>query len=216
MMAFFQWFHGGGIFMYAILAISIFSLYLFLRKSYMLFIKFSLAEDEVTQAVLRNVETDNIARAVQYCNVKAHPLMKILKAGLTRANKPEKEIRRAMEIAAADEIPELRRLTPIMPHMSNMATLMGLLGTIYGLMLVFQGMEGKDAVAAQKALAHGIAVAFRNTFVGLIVAIPTIIGYIILLDKQTKIIAKVDHGATALLDALINKNKKLHGNQSKE
>ena len=211
MIQFFQWFHGGGIFMYCILAVSIYTLFLFLTKAYTLFIKYRLPEDEVIQAVLRNVETDNIARAVQYCNVKAHPLTRILKAGMTRANKTEKEIRRGMEIVAADEVPNIRKGTPILPHMSNLATLMGLLGTIYGLMITFQGMEGKDTVAAQKALAHGIAVAFRNTFIGLIVAIPTIIVYIMLVGRQNKIMAKIDYGATSLLDMLLSKNKKIQG-----
>lgn len=205
-----NWFTGGGTFMWLILGVSIFSVMVILYKGYFLFLRYSIAEDEVIQAVIRNVETDNISRAVQYCNVKSHPLTSILKAGLARANKPEKEIRRAMEVAAADEIPNLKKGTNVLPHLSNLATLLGLLGTIRGLMIAFSGIEGGSSVERAQVLSKGISVAFRTTFFGLLVAVPIIVCYLILNGKFNKIMAKIEYGASSLVDVLVTKNKKLH------
>jgi biopolymer transport protein ExbB len=204
----FAWIHGGGIFMYAILIVSLVSLAVFIYKAMHLFLKCSIAEDEVTQSVVRNIESDNYARALQYCNVKDHPLTNIIKAGLSRANKSEKEIKRAMEVSASEEIPQIRKWINVLPHLSNLATLLGLLGTIQGLIIAFGGMESADAVARQKVLAQGIAVAFRTTFLGLSVAIPTIIFYLILTGKQNKLLAKIEYAAGVVVDAIVTKNKK--------
>jgi biopolymer transport protein ExbB/TolQ len=207
-MTLWNWFIGGGTFMFFILAISIFAFLVIIYKTYFLYFKYRIAEDEVTQAIIRNVETDNISRAIQYCNVKDHPMTAIMKAGLTRANKPEKEIRRAMEVAAADEVPNLKKFTNVLPHLANLSTLLGLLGTIRGLIIAFKGIEGGSSVERAQVLSKGISVAFTTTFFGLLIAVPIIIAYLILSGRFNKIMAKIEYGASALVDSLVTKNKK--------
>jgi biopolymer transport protein ExbB len=216
MIELFEEFNEGGPFMYLILILSIFTLAVIFQKMYFLFFKYRLSEDEVTQAVIKSVESNSFARAIQFCNAKEHPLTNVLKAGLIKANRPEKEIRRAMETAAAAEIPQLKKGTALLPQLSNVATLLGLLGTIRGLIVAFSGMEGGDAVKRQEALSKGIAMAFRATFFALSVAVMMILFYLVLLSKQNKIQAKMEHAAANLVDALAGKsNKNLIGSTQK-
>jgi len=211
----FNEFNAGGVFMYIILVVSIISLGMIIYKLHVLYIRYKISEEEITKAIVRQVENENYARAIQYCNAKPHPLMNILKAALMRANKPEKDIRRSVDIAASEEIPKIKKFTHILPHLSNISTMLGLLGTIRGLIIAFSGMEGGDAVKRQEALSTGIAIAFRATFFALSVAATLIFFYVILNSKQSAMITKMEHATTVLIDALVGKNnKKLMGQGS--
>ena len=211
----FDAFNEGGPFMYLILFLSVFALGVAIHRGYFLFFRYRLSEDEVTQAIVKSVESNSYARAIQFCNAKAHPLTNILKAGLIRANRTEREIRRGMEVAASHELPNLKKGTWLLPQLANAATLLGLLGTIRGLIVAFSGMEGGDAVKRQEALSKGIALAFSATFFALSAAVVMILLYLVLLSKQNKTIAKMEHAASSLVDTLVGKNKGLLGSQQK-
>ncbi len=206
-------FNEGGVFMYVILVISLFSLAMIIRKVFLLWIRYRLAEDEITKAILKQIEANNYARAIQYCNGKNHPLTAVIKAGLIRANKSEKEIRRAIEVAAADEIPRFKRGVNFLPHMANISTMVGLLGTIRGLILAFSGMSGGDAVKRQEALSSGIALAFRATFFALSVAAFLVFMFVVLSTKQNKMVEKMEHVITSVVDLVVTKNQRMLSSQ---
>jgi biopolymer transport protein ExbB/TolQ len=203
----------GGVFMYFILSFSIFALTMIIRKVYLLWVRYRLAEDEITKAVLRQIESNNYARAIQYCNGKNHPLTAIIKAALLRANKSEKEIRRGVEVAAADEIPRFKRGVAFLPHLANVSTMVGLLGTIRGLIHAFSGMEGGDAVKRQEALSTGIALAFNATFFALSVAATLVLAFVILNTKQNKMVEKMEHVVTTVVDMIVTKNARMLSSQ---
>jgi biopolymer transport protein ExbB len=209
MSSLFAEFNEGGPFMYAILTISLFALTMIIRKAYQLWYRYRLAEDEITKAILKQIESNNYARAIQYCNGRSHPLTAIIKAALIRANKSEKEIRRAVEVAAADEIPRFKRGVAFLPHLANISTMLGLLGTIRGLIIAFSGMEGGDAVKRQEALSTGIALAFRATFFALSVAVFLVLMFVVLNSKQNKILDKMEHVSTTVVDMIVTKNTRL-------
>jgi biopolymer transport protein ExbB len=199
-------FNEGGVFMYFILSLSLFAIGMVIRKFYLLFWKYRLAEDEISKAILKQIESNNYARAIQYCNGKNHPLTAILKAGLMRANKSEKEIRRAIEVAAADELAKFKRGVSFLPHFANISTMVGLLGTIRGLIMAFSGMEGGDAVKRQEALSTGIAIAFRATFFALSVAASLVFFFVVLQTRQNKMLEKMEHVVSTVVDMVVTKN----------
>ena len=199
-------FNEGGMFMYIILALSLFAIAMVIRKFYLLFWKYRLAEDEISKAILKQIESNNYARAIQYCNGKNHPLTTILKAGLMRANKSEKEIRRAVEVAAADELAKFKRGVSFLPHFANISTMVGLLGTIRGLIMAFSGMEGGDAVKRQEALSTGIAIAFTATFFALSVAATLVFFFVVLQTRQNKMLEKMEHVVVTVVDMVVTKN----------
>jgi biopolymer transport protein ExbB/TolQ len=133
----------------------------------------------------------------------------MIHAALTRANRSEKEIRRAVETQAVPELARFRKGTASLPQLSNLATLLGLLGTIHGLIISFSGMQGVDAAARQAALSKGVAVAFYNTFFGLTVATTTVVAYLIISSKQGRDLTKMEHLTAQVIDQLLTSPERL-------
>src|SRR5262245_47262192 len=120
-----------------------------------------------------------------------------------RAGRSEKEIRRAVETSGVVELSRFRKGTASLPQLSNLATLLGLLGTIHGLIISFSGMQGVDAATRQAALSKGVAVAFYNTFFGLTVATVTVVAYLLVSVKQGREMTRIEHALASLVDHLL-------------
>lgn len=197
----------GGIFIFMILTLSIAALTLIVRKSLLLVSTYRLNRKHLTRSIIQQIDASNFARAIQYCNVKVHPLTAILRAALLKANKSEKEIRRAIDTIASDEIPKFKRGIAALPHLSNVCTMLGLLGTIRGLIVAFSGMAAGDSARRQEALSSGIAIAFQATFFALSVAAAIVLAYVILNAQQNKALAEMEHAANTVVSALVEKNR---------
>jgi len=190
-------------FLFANMVVLLVGIALSAQRFHSLWIKYGGSVDDMLRQVLGFVESGSYAKAIQVCGTKDHPLNAIFKAALTRANRSEREIRRAVEAAAVDEIPKVRKGTAYMPQLSNMATLLGLIGTIRGLIESFSGMEGGDAATRQAALSKGISIAFYNTYFGLVVAVVIIAAYMVILGRQNKVIGQMEIGSAKLVDTLL-------------
>jgi len=198
----FEILNAGGIFMYGILATSLVSVFVILQRLWSLWVGFRLDTYKLASQVSALVKDGEYAKAMQLTG-GAHPLQRMMLAALMRANRSEKEIRRAVETTAVAELARFRRGTSMLPQLSNLATLLGLLGTIHGLIISFSGMQGVDAAARQAALSKGVAVAFYNTFFGLTVATTTVIAYLIVSVKQGREMTKIEHTMSSLVDQLL-------------
>jgi biopolymer transport protein ExbB len=192
----------GGIFMYGILAASFVAVAVILQRAYTLWFSFRLDVEGLRDRVIAAVDQGQFGQAAQLCG-GPHPLQKMLVAAIQRANRSEKEIRRGLEGAAVTELARFRRGTASLPQLSNLATLLGLLGTIHGLIISFSGMQGVDAAARQAALSKGVAVAFYNTFFGLTVATVTVVAYLIVFSKQSSELTRMEAATAAIVDHLL-------------
>jgi biopolymer transport protein ExbB len=192
----------GGIFMYGILVASLVAVAVILQRAYTLWFAYRLDIDGLRERLLGYIDQGQFGQAAQLCG-GSHPLQRILVAAIQRANRSEKEIRRGLEGAAVSELARYRRGTASLPQLSNLATLLGLLGTIHGLIISFSGMQGVDAAARQAALSKGVAVAFYNTFFGLTVATITVVAYLIVFSKQSKEMTRMEATTAAVLDHLL-------------
>jgi biopolymer transport protein ExbB len=101
-----------------------------------------------------------------------HPVCKVARAGLMKANAGDKDLVRAMEVAQLDVMPRVTGLTAFLGMLGNLGTLIGLIGTVFGMIEAFAGLGVSDSGAKQEILARGISVAMNATAMGLIVAIP--------------------------------------------
>lgn len=192
-------------FLFANMFILAFSIALTAQRIHSLWFKFGTSVEDMLRQVLGFVESGSYARALQLATAKDHPLNNIFKAALQRANRSEREIRRAVEAAAISELPKIRKGTAFMPQLSNLATLLGLIGTIRGLIISFSGVAGGDAATRQSMLSQGISIAFYNTYFGLTVAVVIIAVYMFILARQNKIISQMEWGSAQLVDQLLMK-----------
>jgi len=192
----------GGMFMFGILATSLVAVGIIAQRVFTLWIGFRLNIESLRDKVLGHVDDGDYGKAAQLCEGK-HPLQRMMLAAVERANRGEKEIRRNLETSAVTELARFRRGTAALPQISNLATLLGLLGTIHGLIISFSGMQAVDAAARQAALSKGVAVAFYNTFFGLTVATVTVVAYLLVSAKQGREMTRMEAATSSLVDRLL-------------
>jgi biopolymer transport protein ExbB len=192
----------GGMFMFGILATSLVAIGIIAQRVFTLWMGFRINVEALRDKVVGHVDDGDYGKAAQLCDGK-HPLQRMMLAGIERANRGEKEIRRNIETCAVTELARFRRGTAALPQISNLATLLGLLGTIHGLIISFSGMQAVDAAARQAALSKGVAVAFYNTFFGLTVATVTVVAYLLISAKQGREMTRMEAATSALVDRLL-------------
>jgi len=197
-------FRDGGVWMYLILVMSIFAIGIIIERFIFLFFKYNINATAFMAQIQKLVMAGNVDRAIKLCNAApSAALPKVVKAGLTRANKGEVAIQNAIEEATLEVVPMITRRTPALLAIANVATLLGLLGTIIGLIEAFASLENAAPEDRQRLLAGGIALAMNTTAFGLIVAIPTMLGHLFLSGISKKIVDEVDQYSVKLENLLV-------------
>jgi biopolymer transport protein ExbB len=188
-----QMFHDGGPFMYTILVAGVFAMAIAFERLFYTFFRANINATAFMAQIQKLVMANNIDRAIKLCNAEPHAVLpRVVKAGLTRANLTEKEIESAVEEAVLEVGPMIGKRTPYLGMLANVATLLGLLGTIQGLILAFDAVARASAEMKQTLLAQGISVAMFTTAWGLMVAIPTMILQSIIQGRSNKILDDID------------------------
>ena len=107
-----------------------------------------------------------------------------------------------VEEAAVREVARLHRRVDYLSMLANVATLAGLLGTIFGLKESFLSLSAADASAKATLLATGISQAMNTTAMGLLVAIPCMIAHARLVDRRNQLLTDLDAGVLRFLGRL--------------
>jgi biopolymer transport protein ExbB len=134
------------------------------------------------------------------------PLTRILKAGLLEVRHGEEEVQAAMDEAAMHELPYLEKRTGYLSMLSNASTLIGLVGTVNGMIGVFKAVASVSAADKSTMLSQGIGEAMNCTFFGLAVAIPLLVMYSIL-QGRTQALQDDINSAVASTVNLVMRNK---------
>jgi biopolymer transport protein ExbB len=199
-------FDSGGGWMYVIAFTSVVGLGIIVERFIFLFFKYNINANAFMGQIQKLVMANNIDRAIKLCNAAPNAaLPKVIKAGLTRANKGELEIANAIEEATLEVVPIVQKRTPTLGGVANVATLLGLLGTIVGLIQAFSALESAAPDQRAAALAKGISVAMNTTAFGLIVAIPCMTAQMFLQAVTTKILNEIDQYSVKLENLLVSR-----------
>ena len=149
----------GGAFMYVIIGVSIVAFALFFERASFLYYRLKLNMDKAFDSVMKALERANYSDALKECaKIEKHPLGRILKAGLIKSDKKDKEIERAMEEKILREIPKVKARINLLSLFANISTLLGLLGTIMGLIVAFKSVSSASDAMKQEILASGISI----------------------------------------------------------
>jgi biopolymer transport protein ExbB len=207
-------FSTGGIWMYVILGASIVGLAIIVERFIFLFFKYNINATAFMAQIQKLVMANKIDHAIKLCNAApSAALARVIKAGLTKANKGEVEIQNAVEEATLEVIPFIQKRTSTLQAVANIATMLGLLGTIIGMIGAFNALASVAADKRQEALGLNIAIAMNTTAFGLIVAIPCIAAHVFLTNVTKKIIDEIDQHSVKLENLLISRAS---GNTSSE
>ncbi|MEL6347961.1 MAG: MotA/TolQ/ExbB proton channel family protein [Myxococcota bacterium] len=193
----------GGPFMWPILICAVFALAIAFERLYYIVFRANINGAAFMAQIQKLIMANNIDRAIKLCNAEPNAaLPRVLKAGLTRANRSEVEIQNAVDEAVLEVFPQLNKRTNFLPMLANVATLTGLLGTIQGLILAFEAVAHASAETKQTLLAAGISTAMFTTASGLVVAIPTLVLHAIVASRTTKIMDDIDQYALKCVNLL--------------
>lgn len=152
---------------------------------------------------MRNVLRQNrIQEAVEICDETDAPVARILKAGVLKHNRSREDIREAIEDAGHLEVPRLERYLSALATCANIAPLLGLLGTVAGMIKAFAQIANKQGQVNPADLADGISNALVTTAAGLTVAIPTLVVYNYFVSRVENMILEMEISSSELVELL--------------
>jgi biopolymer transport protein ExbB/TolQ len=203
-----EFFAAGGPFIYVNCITLAWGIAIILERIIFIFFKYNVNAEAFMAQIQKLVMANDIERAIKLCNAApSAALPKVVKAGLTRANRGEMEIHNAIEEATLAIVPVLQKRTPNLASIANMATLLGLLGTITGLITAFRAVGAVSPELKAKVLAQGVAEAMYTTAFGLAIAVICMFGHLFLTNMTKKIIDEIDQYSVKLENLLISRGK---------
>jgi len=169
-----------------------------------LFMKYPLHDaqgffDKLTDLVLRGKLPDAVALCDRY---QSKPAARVMKQALLRAHQPETLIEHGLQLAVGDAVKAIQKRTVFLATIANVATLLGLFGTIAGLIQSFEAVGHADAQQKSALLAAGISTAMNATMLGLAVAIPCMIAFSFLMNRTNQLTGDIEQSAVRAMDIL--------------
>jgi biopolymer transport protein ExbB len=190
----------GGIMMGPIILASIVTAAIFLERLWTLQTKRVLPA-ELTEKVWRWVEQGQIQDKHIAALQQNSPLGKILAAGLANRNRDRSVMREAIEDTGRHVVHELDRFIGTVGTIASLSPLMGLLGTVFGMIRTFNAIT-TSGIGNPASLAGGIAEALITTAAGLTVAIPALLAYKYLRGRVQTLVVQMEKEAIKLVEAL--------------
>jgi len=207
-----QWFadfyRNGGVFMHFISLSGLYVIAVTIWKFVFLFAKFNTNGQNLMKQIQKLVMGNNVDKAIKLCSAAGDAaLANVMKAGLSRANRGELEIQNAIEEATLEVSPKITSMIDSIFVIGNMATLLGDLGTIFGLIAAFDAVAHAAPEQKSAMLASGIAMAMNTTGYGLMIAIPASLFVLVLKGFAGKILADLDLYLVKLVNLLVSRDK---------
>ncbi len=202
-MTFINFMNDSGVVGWIILAVGIGSLVLVGERVKTLFFHYGMNVDEFMNRIQTLVIGKKLDEALVLCSqMESKPLARAFKTILEKADRDDETIFQSHDIAMSETIPHYTRRLHYLSMLANVATLLGLLGTIHGLILSFEAVAQADPAAKQHLLANGISVSMYTTALGLAVAIPAMVFYSFLVARQNQLIEQTTEKCSKLTELL--------------
>ncbi len=130
--------------------------------------------------------------ALQLCEDNGSPVAQIFAHGVRKWGKPSVEVEQAIIDGGERQVSELRKHLRVVNGVATVSPLLGLLGTVWGMIEAFNGIAGSQAMGKPEELAAGIALALLTTAAGLVIAIPSLIVYMYLSGRVDTLVMEMD------------------------
>jgi biopolymer transport protein ExbB len=157
---------------------------------------------EFLNGVRTVLKRDNVVEALSICDATPGPVARLVRTAIVNREKGKEGIREALEDAGLVEVPRLEAKLNLLATVAQIAPLLGLLGTVYGFIVMFYGLENAGVYASVGQLAEGIWQALISAGAGIAVAIPTHAGYNYLVSRVNAIVLDMERSATEIVNIL--------------
>jgi biopolymer transport protein ExbB len=192
----------GGVIMWPIFFCSIVALAIAIERFYNLR-RMTTDTREFMDQIRAALRQNRVQDALQICDETDTPIARIVKAGLLKYDRAKSEIREAIEDAGQLETPRLERYLPALATCANVAPLLGLLGTVQGMIKCFAAIETLQGQVNPSNLAEGIGNALITTFAGLVVAIPTLVVHNYFAARVDNLVFLMELRSSEVMDLLL-------------
>lgn len=202
-----MFFQDGGIWMYIIAVVWVIGLVIAIDRFIKLKMKMDVDGPSFMNELQRYILSNDIPGAIRVCSGSVAALPRVLKSGLKRATHSMDQVQNAIDATALEVIPKVEKRLGYLSLIANISTLLGLLGTIFGLIQSFAAVSQADPQEKAELLSAGISKAMNTTAAGLIAAISIMVIHSLLVSRSEKIVNEIDEFSVKLLDLLGTKNE---------
>ncbi len=175
--------HQGAPFSYLNVCVLAFALAIIGERAWYMTTRYRVNVADFMGQIRKFVLEGKLDTAIKLCDTAPQlPLLQVVKSGLSQVHKGDDAVLASLEESMSEVVPALEKRTPMLWTLANIATLLGLLGTIRGLIVAFSavGTPGVDQSQKTAILAAGISEAMWNTFLGLLIAVVCMVAHLYL------------------------------------
>ena len=198
-----RFFQGGGEMMYPIAVVLVIGLAIAIER-YIVLTYTALQNRMLWNSIAPSLQQGDFRKAVQLTAKSKAAIAQILSYGLARiaSAKRRDDIEKAMEESLMDIVPKLEKRTHYLATFANLATLLGLLGTVVGLINAFAAVATVNPADKANLLSASISVAMNCTAFGLMTAVPLLVIHAVLQTKTTELIDSLEMASVKFLNAV--------------
>ncbi len=196
-------FQDGGIFMYPIVIVFAFGAAIAVER-WIYLTRATISSKSLWHQVAPYIKAHKFTEAVNMTAKSSAAIATILSYGLKRTAVARRrdDVEKAMEESLMEVMPRLEKRTHYLATFANMATLLGLLGTIIGLINAFTAVSGANPAEKADLLSASISVAMNTTAFGLMVAIPLLLVHTLLQTKTTELVDSLEMASVKFLNTV--------------
>lgn len=200
-------FRNGGPAMWVILVFLASGIAIAVERFIFLFAVADMKPEKFMGRIAELIRKGSIEGAIASCADSSAPLSRIVEAALRNYRNTERDIQNAVDEMALAELPRLNARTGYLAMLANVSTMVGLLGTIFGLIVAFEAVGAADPAEKSVMLANGISMAMSTTAFGLISAIPLLIAHSFLTAKTDSLVDDIDRYSVMVINMLAQARK---------
>lgn len=205
-----RFFQGGGEFMIPIALVAALGIAIAIERYIYLSIV-SIRNRSLWNDLTPLLAQGDFKRAVAITSKSSAAIGTILNYGLARIQSARRrdDIEKAMEESLMEIVPRLEKRTHYLGTFANMATLLGLLGTVIGLISAFAAVATVNPAEKANLLSASISVAMNCTAFGLMVAVPLVLIHAVLQTKTTELVDSLEMAAVKFLNSITERNREV-------
>jgi biopolymer transport protein ExbB len=202
-----RFFQGGGFMMYPIAVVLVIGAAIAIER-YVVLTMTSIRNRGLWNEIAPLLAQGNFKGAVQVTAKSEAAIGQILSYGLARISsaRSRDDIEKAMEESLMDVVPRLEKRTHYLATFANLATLLGLLGTVIGLIHAFAAVATVNPADKANLLSASISVAMNCTAFGLMTAVPLLVIHAVLQTKTTELIDSLEMASVKFLNAVTERS----------
>jgi biopolymer transport protein ExbB len=160
---------------------------------------------EFLNGVRTVLKRENLVEAISICDATPGPIARLVKTAILSRERGREGVREALEEAGAIEVPRLEEKLNVLATIAQIAPLLGLLGTVSGFIDIFQKLETIGTLSNAEQLSGGVWRALVCTAMGLAIAIPSYVGYNVLVSRVNEIVLDMEKSSAEIINLIIEK-----------